>query len=49
MIDAGYEKYITPMPNTYSGASKTRTKRTKKTKGKKSTEKKQKKNNEKTS
>ena len=34
MIDAGYEKYITPMPNTYSGASKTRTKRTKRTRGK---------------
>ena len=28
MIDAGYEKYITRMPNTYLGASKSRTKRT---------------------
>ena len=29
MIDGGYEKYITSMPNTYSGASKSKTKKTK--------------------
>ena len=32
MIDASYEKYITPMPNTYSGASKSKTKKTKRIK-----------------